>query len=212
MDQLDERIRGLADEIHECHLTLVLDMQIEIERLWAGKTKDLLVISFGEGGGKFSGIVGAARRVGHALFELIPDFSLEEVVAVVAEIEDADRRSSEFLSRCLISVYVDLKEPVREFTMGGSDDAYNEPLSREEWFDSLKGIMNGRRQYDYDRTGECDKRAFLAAYADIVRLKIDQIVKRILREECGQERMRTSWPWPFEYFLIDKALTMKNGF
>src|SRR3989338_8839995 len=59
MDQLDERIRGLADEIHECHLTLVLDMQIEIERLWAGKTKDPLVISFGEDGGKFNGIVEA---------------------------------------------------------------------------------------------------------------------------------------------------------
>jgi len=207
MDQLDRRLKRLADEIHECHISLVLDMQMEIETLSGSKVLKGFEITFRGKEQKFEGVKKAAAEVAHTLYELVPDLSLEEVVVIMSEIDDADKKSEAFLNMRVLSCYHEDMTPVETFTENPGGEYYA-PKSKEEWLAMMLGSSESENRRGLaERLVEIDRRALLSAYSDLVRLKIDRVVKEILRKECGREHMRTDWPWPFGYFLIEKSFT-----
>ncbi|MDO8339155.1 MAG: hypothetical protein Q7T16_00695 [Candidatus Burarchaeum sp.] len=209
MDQLDGRLKRLADEIQKCHYIQVLNMWMELEKLSGSELFVGLEITLRGRGGEYKGVEDAAVKVAHILYELVPDLSLEEVVVIVTEIDKADERSIRELNKLVFSNQHEEKKPAETFTKS-KEGEYRAPLSKAEWLERMLGSAGSEDGTDLaERMAEIDKKALLSAYSDAVLLKIDSSVKEILRKECGAEHMRTDWPWAFGYFLIEKTLTRK---
>lgn len=193
LKNLDERMKRLADKIHECHLDLVLDMQITLEGValangWANE----IDVGFGRVQEAFEGVRRESANVARELSEGLADLSLAEVIRIMEHIELQSSRSQEWLEVHVINPYQapEKLRPVEEFTIEEQGKAVKR-LSEEQWLELMIGVVErGERMAYAEPVRDMDRKSFLAAYSELVRMEIDFVVKNVLEQVCGENYLR----------------------
>jgi len=220
MELLDKKIYLLTEEIHECHLTTVMDMQMQMEAVeMHDGCAHHINVGFCRGGEEFRKIAKAAGRVAGVLSKIISELSMKEVIEVLNLIDNADRESTEMVGTMILSGYSSPRPvgtPSIEDVMKHVDELESWLCARKsegnkaeklwglfrkepegqwtkgQWFEGMKlAWKDGEGTGGNVRVRDIDKVAFMAAYSDLIRTKMGEIIIAVLERACGEEYVRT---------------------